>query len=108
MQREQRERRQLRDEIEKCEDLIRGFEADERQAEVRAKGSSKLDALRRECDQLQQDVEANKERLALLEEREKERTKHFLESQDKLKALGQQKDAVEGEVKGKKGEIQEV
>merc|ERR1719220_195205 len=71
IQKEQREKQLLRQEIEQYEDYIRGLLNEERSIEQRMKGASKLESMMADCEQYKRDIESTSKRQQELEEREK-------------------------------------
>jgi len=108
VQKEQRLRRRLKEEVEQQEERVRGLQAEEMLVQQRLQGSSKLEALRRDIEQYRRDIESSKERQAKLEEEGANRSKLLEASTTQLKDLKDRKEATENEVKTKRSELQKL
>lgn len=104
-QKENREKRKIRQDCEQYEDFVRTLINEERALEQKMKGSSKLKGLKQDCEQYQRDIEATTKKLQDLEQREKMFTERCDKGRDRMRKVNAAKEKLEHEVKVKRAEL---
>lgn len=108
IQKEQREKQMLRQEIEQYEDYIRGLLNEERNIEQRMKGVCKLESMMGDCEQYKRDIESTSKRQQELEEREKMFEERCEVGRLRMQELINESRRLDQEVKANRLEVQRL
>lgn len=105
--REQRERRQLRLELEELEDAVRALLGEEQSLERRTSGGgAQLEALEQDCAQHRREIEENQRRRQDLEAREKAFVERVRAGASKVQEANRAREAADQAVKVQRTELQ--
>eukprot|EP00929_Paragymnodinium_shiwhaense_P119263 TRINITY_DN91146_c0_g1_i1.p1 TRINITY_DN91146_c0_g1~~TRINITY_DN91146_c0_g1_i1.p1 ORF type:complete len:1300 (-),score=434.67 TRINITY_DN91146_c0_g1_i1:105-4004(-) len=103
---EQREKQRIRAEIEEYEDVHRTLVNQEKSITQKLASASKLEGLRRECEQYKRDIEASKQRQQDLQARLEVLAERCETTKTKVQELTTQKEKAEEDAKARRAEAQ--
>eukprot|EP00928_Gymnodinium_smaydae_P014424 TRINITY_DN1527_c0_g1_i1.p1 TRINITY_DN1527_c0_g1~~TRINITY_DN1527_c0_g1_i1.p1 ORF type:complete len:1315 (-),score=406.92 TRINITY_DN1527_c0_g1_i1:269-4150(-) len=106
LQKESREKRKLRDQIDALEDHIRSLENREKGIQQKLAGASRLESLRRECEQYRRDIEATRGRMQAIEERSKVLSDRCEAARIRKRDAIIERDRLEQDARAKRPEVQ--